>query len=60
MFTLTGTRKAMIQSASSLLLTITPSLKGFFIGLLSGAVVLGLTFAVLIAISQIDKVQRSL
>ncbi|BAC09565.1 photosystem II reaction center X protein [Thermosynechococcus vestitus] len=50
----------MIQSASSLLLTITPSLKGFFIGLLSGAVVLGLTFAVLIAISQIDKVQRSL
>lgn len=49
----------MIHSVYPLLLTITPSLKGFFIGLLSGAVVLGLTFAGLITISQIDKVQRS-
>ncbi|MFN3679294.1 photosystem II reaction center X protein [Thermosynechococcus sp.] len=49
----------MIHFAYPLLLTITPSLKGFFIGLVSGAVVLGLTFIALITISQIDKVQRS-
>jgi|GEM_PF-4076179 len=45
--------------AHSVLLTITPSLKGFFIGLLSGAIVLGAAFAALLVFSQLDKVQRS-
>lgn len=45
--------------AYPLLLTITPSLKGFFIGLLSGAIVLGITFSALLVVSQLDKVQRS-
>ncbi|HEY9824194.1 MAG TPA: photosystem II reaction center X protein [Stenomitos sp.] len=37
----------------------TPSLNGFFIGLISGAVVLGAIFGGLIFISQTDKIQRS-
>jgi photosystem II PsbX protein len=41
------------------LMTITPSLNGFFIGLLSGAVVLGAIAGGLIFISQKDKIQRS-
>ncbi|MCH9054635.1 photosystem II reaction center X protein [Synechococcus sp. PCC 6717] len=37
----------------------TPSLKGFFIGLLAGAIVLGAAFGALLIFSQVDKVQRS-
>jgi photosystem II PsbX protein len=40
------------------LMTITPSLNGFFIGLLAGAVVLGGIAGGLIFISQADKIQR--
>jgi photosystem II PsbX protein len=43
----------------STLMTITPSLNGFFIGLIAGAVVLGAAFGGLLVISQIDKIQRS-
>jgi photosystem II PsbX protein len=41
------------------LMTITPSLMGFFYGLIAGAVVLGLIGASLLFISQKDKIQRS-
>nr|WP_238718296.1 photosystem II reaction center X protein [Petrachloros mirabilis] len=40
-------------------MTITPSLNGFFIGLIAGAVVLGAIAGGLIFISQQDKIQRS-
>ncbi|MDS3860606.1 photosystem II reaction center protein PsbX [Thermosynechococcaceae cyanobacterium BACA0444] len=43
---------------SAPLMTITPSLKGFFIGLIAGAVVLGAAAVGLFVLSQIDKVQR--
>lgn len=43
----------------STLMTITPSLNGFFIGLIAGAVVLGATAGGLIVVSQLDKIQRS-
>lgn len=41
------------------LITITPSLNGFFIGLVSGGVVLGAILGGLIFVSQLDKIQRS-
>jgi photosystem II PsbX protein len=41
------------------LMTITPSLKGFFIGIGAGAVVLSLIFGGLLVISLQDKIQRS-
>jgi photosystem II PsbX protein len=41
------------------LMTITPSLNGFFIGLAAGAVVLAGITAGVILVSQLDKVQRS-
>uniref|UniRef100_B8HPJ1 Photosystem II reaction center protein X n=1 Tax=Cyanothece sp. (strain PCC 7425 / ATCC 29141) TaxID=395961 RepID=B8HPJ1_CYAP4 len=41
------------------LLTVTPSLKGFFYGLIAGAVVLGAAAIGLVFISQQDKIQRS-
>ena len=41
------------------LMTITPSLNGFFIGLIAGAVVLAGIFGGLFFISQQDKIQRS-
>jgi photosystem II PsbX protein len=40
------------------LMTITPSLNGFFIGLLAGAVVLGGIAGGLFFVSQADKIQR--
>lgn len=46
-------------STGILLLTVTPSLKGFFIGLIAGAVVLGSAAVALFLFSQLDKVQRS-
>jgi photosystem II PsbX protein len=41
------------------LMTITPSLNGFFIGLAAGGVVLAGITAGVIVVSQLDKVQRS-
>jgi photosystem II PsbX protein len=41
------------------LMTVTPSLMGFFYGLIAGAVVLGAAAIGLVVISQIDKIQRS-
>jgi photosystem II PsbX protein len=41
------------------LMTITPSLAGFFYGLLAGALVLGAVAVGLVAVSQLDKIQRS-
>jgi photosystem II PsbX protein len=41
------------------LMTITPSLNGFFIGLIAGAVVLSVIAGGLFFISQQDKIQRS-
>jgi photosystem II PsbX protein len=43
---------------TSVLMTITPSLGGFFIGLVAGGVVVAATVIGLLAISQIDKIQR--
>jgi photosystem II PsbX protein len=42
-----------------LLMTITPSLNGFFIGLIAGAVVLAIIAGGLVFVSQLDKIQRS-
>jgi photosystem II PsbX protein len=44
---------------TSLFMTVTPSLNGFFIGLIAGVVVLGAAFGGLAVISQLDKVNRS-
>jgi photosystem II PsbX protein len=44
---------------TSVLMTVTPSLNGFFIGLIAGAVVLGAAGVGLVLISQIDKIQRT-
>jgi photosystem II PsbX protein len=41
------------------LMTITPSLNGFFIGLLSGAVVLAVIAGGVIFVSRLDQIQRS-
>jgi photosystem II PsbX protein len=41
------------------LMTITPSLNGFFIGLVSGGVVLAAIVGGVIFVSQLDKIQRS-
>jgi Photosystem II reaction centre X protein (PsbX) len=41
------------------LMTITPSLNGFFISLVSGGVVLGAIVGGVIFVSQLDKIQRS-
>lgn len=41
------------------LMTITPSLKGFFIGIGAGAVVLGLILGGMLFISVQDKIQRT-
>lgn len=41
------------------LLTITPSLKGFFIGIAAGGVVLGLILGGMIFVSQQDKIKRT-
>ncbi|WP_404786750.1 photosystem II reaction center X protein [Altericista sp. CCNU0014] len=40
-------------------MTITPSLNGFFIGLVSGGVVLAAIAGGVILVSQLDKIQRS-
>jgi photosystem II PsbX protein len=42
-----------------LFMSITPSLNGFFIGLIAGAVVLAAIAGGLVVVSQIDKIQRS-
>jgi photosystem II PsbX protein len=42
-----------------LLMTITPSLNGFFIGIIAGAVVLTAIAGGLVFVSQLDKIQRS-
>jgi photosystem II PsbX protein len=44
---------------TSLFMTVTPSLNGFFIGLIAGAAVIGAAIGGLAVISQLDKVQRS-
>jgi photosystem II PsbX protein len=41
------------------LMTITPSLNGFFIGIIAGAVVLAAIAGGLVFVSQLDKIQRS-
>lgn len=53
---MTALTSLMLQSVP--LMTVTPSLKGFFIGLVAGAVVLGAVAVGLFAFSQIDKIQR--
>lgn len=47
------------KNMTSLFMTVTPSLNGFFIGLIAGAVVIGAAIGGLAVISQLDKVQRS-